>query len=115
MENALDFTAPGGKVEVTYFVTHERLCISVTDNGIGIASQDQNLIFHKYFQADNQTLRRVKGTGLGLYFGREFARRHGGDILVNSTNGVGSRFTLELPLASVTVPTCKLHFHNGIR
>jgi signal transduction histidine kinase len=75
--------------------------VAVTDQGVGIAPQELPKLFTRFGRIRNDpALANVPGTGLGLYLAREFARKHGGDITVESTQGSGSTFTLTLPLAS---------------
>ncbi len=104
LSNALKFTERG---QVTLRLarnagadTGDRpVAISVTDSGIGIPADKQPLVFEAFKQVDGSSSRRYGGTGLGLTISRELARLIGGRIEVESEAGVGSTFTLLLPLA----------------
>jgi len=99
ISNALKFTEKG-EVRVSARLTPDgaSVGIAVTDTGIGIAPADQEAIFEEFVQVDHQTQRRVKGTGLGLPLARRLAHLLGGRITLDSQVGVGSTFTLVLPL-----------------
>ena len=97
LANAFKFTERGG---VTLSVSrHDQstLAFAVRDTGIGIAADQQAVIFEAFRQADGTTNRRYGGTGLGLSISRDLAGLLGGDILVSSQPGEGSVFTLLLP------------------
>ncbi|MTW19517.1 ATP-binding response regulator [Allochromatium palmeri] len=101
LANAIKFTERGEvRLEVGTRTESDRpLVLSVIDTGIGIARDKQEIIFEAFQQADGSTRRRYGGTGLGLAISRELATLLGGVIEVESTPGVGSRFSLLLPLS----------------
>jgi signal transduction histidine kinase/CheY-like chemotaxis protein len=105
ISNALKFTERG-EVRVSARLTAggEAVAIAVSDTGIGIAREDQGAIFEEFVQLDHQTQRREKGTGLGLPLARRLAHLLGGRITLESEVGVGSTFTLVLPLMFSPVP-----------
>jgi signal transduction histidine kinase len=72
--------------------------VAVTDEGIGIAEEDQARLFTRFVRIETKSAAPVSGTGLGLWLSREIARMHDGDLTVESTLGQGSTFTLQLPL-----------------
>ncbi|HEV2036735.1 MAG TPA: HAMP domain-containing sensor histidine kinase [Candidatus Dormibacteraeota bacterium] len=72
--------------------------VAVTDEGIGIADENQARLFTRFVRIENQSTQHISGTGLGLWLSREIARMHDGDLTVESMPGRGSTFTLQLPL-----------------
>ena len=99
ISNALKFTEHG-EVRVTARLTSDgaAVAIAVADTGIGIAPAEREAIFEEFVQLDHQAQRRVKGTGLGLPLARRLAHLLGGRITLESELGIGSTFTLVLPL-----------------
>ena len=95
--NAIKYTPADGRVDVTCIVENERVRITVTDSGIGIAPEDQEKIFEKFYRVDNEAVAKVPGTGLGLAIVKETVRLHGGAVMVESQPDKGSTFTLLLP------------------
>ncbi|MBK6897464.1 MAG: response regulator [Alphaproteobacteria bacterium] len=106
ISNAIKFTE-SGKVLVTIeeFLSHpgeRRLNIKVQDSGIGIPLEKQQIIFEKFIQADVTTARKYGGTGLGLSITRELVEMMNGTIDLESTEGEGTIFYLDLPLINAT-------------
>ncbi|WP_213877508.1 ATP-binding protein [Pseudomonas sp. dw_358] len=101
--NALKFTETGSvEIEANWHeLDHQLIWLtcSVRDSGIGISADRLELMFVAFQQADNSISRRYGGTGLGLPIARTLAERMGGTLRAQSEEGIGSRFTLELPLA----------------
>ena len=95
LSNAVKFTPVGGKFAVLLQCEADRLRLSVTDSGIGIAAADLQGLFQKFRQLEGSSTRRFEGTGLGLALVKEFAQLLGGTVSVQSTVGQGSTFTVE--------------------
>lgn len=104
LSNAVKYTERG-VVRLTVFrrATGE-FCFEVSDTGIGIDAELAARIFEPFEQADSSTTRRYVGTGLGLSISQRLANLMGGDIVVESAPGSGSRFTLCLPLQEAAAP-----------
>ncbi|ANI58983.1 ATP-binding protein [Pseudomonas sp. GR 6-02] len=119
--NALKFTERGRvTIEPQWqSLDHELLWFTCTvrDSGIGIPAESLELMFNAFQQADSTISRRYGGTGLGLPIARTLAERMGGTLRAQSEEGVGSVFTLEIPLAlykqSLPVLTPRVHTGNG--
>jgi signal transduction histidine kinase len=101
LDNAIKFT-PSGQVtiksQLTHFHESNRWQISVTDTGIGIADNHLEDIFNPFFQVDSSQTRAYEGTGIGLSVVKQMAQLIGAAIEVDSTPGVGSQFTVIIPL-----------------
>lgn len=101
LSNALKFTERGNvtlRVSRVMGQGRERLAFAVHDTGIGVPTEQQELIFEAFRQADGSTHRKYGGTGLGLSISRDLAELLGGKLTVTSTPGQGSVFTLEVPV-----------------
>jgi diguanylate cyclase (GGDEF)-like protein len=97
ISNAIKFTPEGGHIDVRAVALPDAVQVSVQDDGIGIAEDDQERIFEEFQQVDSARSRQFDGTGLGLALTRNFVRLQGGDIRVASAPGKGSTFTFTLP------------------
>lgn len=102
LSNALKFTEKGTVTLKATTTDDQRLCIEVSDTGIGIPADKLDIIFDSFRQVDAGTTRKFGGTGLGLSICRNLARAMGGDVIVSSTPGEGSRFAVTLPLVLAT-------------
>jgi two-component system sensor histidine kinase SenX3 len=97
-ENAINYSDPGGQIGISLKRVENFAEIVVTDSGVGIALEDQSRIFERFYRVDPSRSRETGGTGLGLAIVKHIALNHGGDISVFSKPGLGSTFTLTLPL-----------------
>ena len=96
--NAVKFTPERGEIRIAAVRRKSVIEISVSDNGIGIAPEDQERVFQGFQQVDSGMGRQQAGTGLGLTLTRRFANLHGGDVAIESQLEKGSVFTITLPI-----------------
>jgi signal transduction histidine kinase len=98
LSNAIKFVEPGkGVIKISLHQNGDGIQIWVEDNGKGIAKELHELIFDKFFQARNQTLKKPQGSGLGLAICKKIIEMHQGKIWVESEEDKGSRFIFTLP------------------
>ncbi len=126
LSNAVKFTPEGGRVQLKAEVdslgsassgrwSGGYLVLTVTDTGVGIAPEEQELIFEKFRQAGNPLTRQHAGTGLGLSIVRELSKLLGGEVALQSELGRGSTFTVRLPLQLSEEPRLEFDLaHEGI-
>jgi signal transduction histidine kinase len=93
------YSLPNTEVTLELRVTETEVIFSVEDAGIGIPAEDQERLFEFFYLATN--VDRIPGTGLGLSIVKKCVDLHGGEITFTSTEGVGSKFTVTLPIATV--------------
>jgi len=98
IDNACRHSPPGEPVQVTAASRGELAVLAVRDAGSGIACPDQQRVFERFTQLEDDEGMR-SGVGLGLYLARQIARRQGGEVLVAETGASGTRFEFRLPLA----------------
>ena len=94
IDNAIKYSGDSVHIDITAKATDEGTEIRVRDNGIGIAPDKQKHIFEKFYRVPTGNIHDVKGYGLGLYYARTMAEKHGGSLSVTSAPGKGSEFVL---------------------
>ncbi len=97
LSNAVKFTPAGGRVTLRARALDDAVEIAVVDTGVGIAADQQALVFEEFRQAGGDYLRKSEGTGLGLSLAKRFVELHGGTMRVESAPGHGSTFAFILP------------------
>jgi len=100
LDNAINYTPEGGKIEVKVTARNGKAVLEVSDNGIGIPGEAMPHLFERFFRVDKARSREGGGAGLGLSIVKSICTAHNGRVDVESKEGEGSRFTVELPLAS---------------
>lgn len=103
ISNAIKYTPQGGMVTVRASEANGQLAVDITDNGIGIAPDEQEQVFAKFYRSKDKRVASITGSGIGLALAREVIRMHGGDITLQSAIDKGSTFTLTVPAATVEV------------
>ncbi|ORA09296.1 two-component sensor histidine kinase [Mycobacterium arosiense ATCC BAA-1401 = DSM 45069] len=102
VSNAIAYSPPGSPVSISRRRRGENIEIAVTDRGIGIALEDQERVFERFFRGDKARSRATGGSGLGLAIVKHVAANHNGSIGVWSKPGTGSTFTLSIPAAKAS-------------
>jgi PAS domain S-box-containing protein len=98
LSNALKFTPEGGRVDVVLSAENGHAVLEVSDSGIGIPRAEQGRLFERFYRASTATAQAVPGTGLGLAIAKAIVEAHGGRIDVESDEGAGATFRVELPV-----------------
>ena len=101
VSNAIKFTPRGGTVTIALTVDERHAVVTVTDTGMGIAASELDKLFSRFFRATTATRNAVPGVGLGLTITKAIVTAHEGEMGVESEEGVGTTFSLTLPLAAV--------------
>jgi signal transduction histidine kinase len=104
IDNAVRYTPPGGRVDVTVTTHDGQVVLRVADTGLGIPQRDLPRVFERFYRVDRARSRETGGTGLGLAIVKHVAENHGGEVTVTSELAAGSIFEVRLPVAGVTRP-----------
>ncbi|WP_409461589.1 sensor histidine kinase [Amycolatopsis sp. GA6-003] len=104
LENAVAYSSAGSPVSISRRLADGMVEIAVTDRGIGIAEDEQQRVFERFYRADKARSRATGGTGLGLAIVKHVAANHGGSVGLWSRPGTGSTFTLRIPAHVRTEP-----------
>ena len=99
LDNAVKYSHAGGQIRVNADRESGFVKVSVSDDGVGIPSDDLPRIFERFYRADKARSRALGGTGLGLSIVKHIAQLHGGDVAAQSTLGKGTTVSVSLPIA----------------
>lgn len=109
LNNAIKFSAPGSEVHVAARVEDAEIRFTVSDHGKGIAPEDHQRIFERFYQSESGARERAGGYGLGLSIAKLIVEQHGGRIWVASTPGEGATFSFAMPLTPARVDAQPSH------
>jgi signal transduction histidine kinase len=98
LTNAVKYSPTGGVIRVGGWVEGSEALVYVSDQGIGVAPEDRERIFDRFYRADNTLSRSTQGTGLGLYLAKVIVEAHGGRIFAEAQPQHGTRFVFTLPV-----------------
>ena len=98
LDNALKYTQRDPILHLRGFMEEQQVVLQLTDNGCGIAPEHLPYLFEKFYRVPQGDIQSVRGYGLGLYYARRVAERHGGSLSVESRKGEGTTFTLKIPV-----------------
>ena len=98
LENAIKYSVEAVVIKIDYWMREDGMAqITVADNGIGIAKADQRYVFDKFYRSESAKDKAIPGIGLGLSYVKLLAEAHGGSIVLDSTEGEGTTFTILMP------------------
>ncbi len=103
LTNAIKYSKPGGKVSLSATENEDSIEIFVTDEGYGIATEDQKQIFNKFFRSTDDNIRKQTGHGLGLSLAKQIVQMHHGDLSFISERDKGSQFRIKLEKVSTQI------------
>ena len=114
LENAINYSNSGDKIEVNILIVGKFVEIGVRDFGVGISKEELNHIFTRFFRGKKSMEKQPIGSGLGLFISRNIIKGHGGNIWAESKEGEGSTFYFSLPIDPEMVPKEKKYFEEFI-
>ena len=97
MDNAIKYSKEAPEISISTRNKNKGIVMTITDNGIGISSEDQKMIFERFYRVHTGNVHNVKGFGLGLSYVKRIVDAHGGQVSVNSSLGKGTKFEVYLP------------------
>jgi two-component system CheB/CheR fusion protein len=112
LSNAIKFTDAGEEIMVSIYDRENTILISVKDTGVGIPEDKLAGIFDRFNQVDKTLKRNQQGTGIGLSLVESLVKMHGGEICVSSEFGVGTEFTIKLPVQKVDYEDCNIEAYG---
>ncbi|WP_303721430.1 cell wall metabolism sensor histidine kinase WalK [Malonomonas rubra] len=99
LDNAIKFTPEGGSVSLEGSLSDNLVRLQIRDTGCGIPPEELAKIFNKFYQVDKENTGQIRGFGLGLFYARDFVRKLGGKLQIDSQPSLGTIATIEFPLA----------------
>ncbi len=114
LSNCIKFTDDNGSIFVNIFDGEEYITLSVEDTGIGIPEEKVDIIFDRFRQVDKSFTRNYEGSGIGLSLVKSLVEMHDGTISVESKYGVGTKFTIKLPVKVLNKSKEKVDISNNI-
>ncbi len=104
LSNAIKYSPAGGPITARVEQQGGTVCVAVADQGLGIPQDAIPQLFQRFYRAANVDAGSIKGLGIGLYVVKEIVTLHGGAVRVDSVEGIGSTFTISLPLVEQRTP-----------
>ena len=98
LDNAIKYSEAAPKIDITTENTPKMIIIQVKDQGIGMVKNVQKNVFKKFYREERGNIHNVKGHGLGLAYVKKIVEIHQGEVYVESEKGIGSTFTIKLPI-----------------
>jgi len=114
ISNAIKYPPAGGKIGVTVNGQQRKVQLCVEDSGIGIPKESQPNLFQPYYRVKSEATANITGTGLGLSIVKGVVDSHGGRIWIESEEGKGSKFYIELPLVDAQAESSPAIITTGI-